>query len=165
MTKNVHESHPAWKIQPSPSNPVILHVVTLRWGVAGSWFLSTCWWTGTTSTRPSHYAQREVSSDVHRWSSTAALGEFWILGLSALCHGQSNWPSIMMTFMCQLDSTPGCPGMWWNPVSGCFWKRLAFALAQSKAGGHPQCGWVPFNPLRVQTEQNSERRLNSLSEC
>lgn len=140
MAKNVHESHPAWKIQPSPPNPVTLHVVALRWGVAESWILTTCWGTGTTSTHPSHCAQREVSSDLHGWS---AHGYSWrIMNSGAFS------PLLWSRQLTQYDddlyvSTWLDHRMPRHVVKPCFWKRLAFALAQGikqealpRVGGH-----------------------------
>lgn len=126
----------------------------------GGWvlILTTCWWTGTTSTRPSGLCTERSSQTSTGDPPPQLLLENYTLGLSALCCGEGSWPSIMLTFTCQLDSTTGCPGMWWNPVSG----RLAFALAQSKAGvgGHHSTAWGS-----KQNKAVKEGRILCLSEC
>lgn len=129
--------------------------------VRGGWvlILTTCWWTGTTSTRPSDCAQREVSSDVHRWSAHSFS---WRIMNSGAFSPLLWWRQLTQYNADLYVSTGLDHRMPRHVVKPCFWKRLAFALAQSKAGvgGHHSTPWGS-----KQNKAVKEGWILCLSEC
>lgn len=99
MVKNVHGSHPVGKIQQSPSEPTVDHVVPPWWGVndvlmpdhmlIGRGFLKYL------PLLPVQKASQMSTGDL----PTAKLWELGVVGLLAICYDQGNWLSVMVNLM------------------------------------------------------------------